>query len=51
MIFIKNFTNWLMPIGARLCNLNIQLNSDFYTSVIFSTGNCDCFNLVPDLNR
>ena len=27
MIFIKNHTNWLMPIGARPCNLNIQLNS------------------------
>ena len=29
MIFIKNHTNWLMPTGARLCNLNIQLNSVF----------------------
>ena len=27
MIFIKNHMNWLMPIGTRLCNLNIQLNS------------------------
>ena len=25
MIFIKNHTNWLMPIGTRLCNLNSVL--------------------------
>ena len=27
MITKKNHTNWLMPIGARECNLNIQDNS------------------------
>ena len=27
IIAIKSHTNWLMPIGARECNLNIQHNS------------------------
>ena len=27
IVFMKNHINWLMPIGARECNLNIQLSS------------------------
>ena len=27
IIAINNHTNWLMPIGARECNLNIQHNA------------------------
>ena len=27
IISIKNQTNWLMPIGARVCNLGVQPNS------------------------
>ena len=27
IIFVKNHPSWLMPIGARVCNLGIQHNS------------------------
>ena len=39
MIFIKNHTNWLMPIGARLCNLNIQLNSVLFRLAVLDVSN------------
>ena len=39
MVFIKNHTNWLMPTGARLCNLNIQLNSVLLRMAVLGVSN------------
>ena len=39
MIFIKNHTNWLMPIGARLCCLNIQFNSVLLRLAVLNESN------------
>ena len=57
IICIKNHTNWLMPIGARVCNLSpTQLSAICYGSVgkftflvhtTSSTGNCMYLWLCP----
>ena len=59
IIAIHNHTNWLMPMGARECNLNIQDNSvrlrlEVLVASDFgvhhsSTENCICLWLCPSL--
>ena len=39
IIFIKNHTSWLMPIGARVCNLGIQHNSFRFRMAMLVTPN------------
>ena len=59
IIAIKSQTNWLMPMGARECNSNIQHNSICLLMEVLSdsnfgvhhssTLNCICFWLCPSL--
>ena len=36
---MKNHTNWLMPVGARECNLKIQLSSIFLLLAVIDASN------------
>ena len=57
IIAINIHTNWMMPIRARECNLNIQYNSIHLLLEVLSesnfdvhhssTLNCICFWLCP----
>ena len=59
IIAIHNHTNWLMPMGARECSLNIQDNSVRLRLEVLddsnfgvhhsSTVNCICLWLCPSL--
>ena len=59
IIFMKNHIYWLMPIGARECNLNIQLSSILLLLAVMdvsnfgahhsNTVNCICLWLCPSL--
>ena len=61
IIAINLHTNWLMPIGDRECNLNIQHNSIRLLLEVLSdsnlgvhhsnTENCICFWLCPSLEK
>ena len=56
---LKNQTNWLMPIGVRECNLNIQDSSSLLRLTVldgsnfcvhhFNTENIMCVWLCPSL--
>ena len=39
IIAIKSHTNWLMPIGARECNLKIKHNSICFLMEVLSDSN------------
>ena len=59
IIAIHNHTNWLMPMGARECNLKIQDNSVRLRLEVLAasdlgvhhsnTENCICLWLCPSL--
>ena len=39
IISIKNHTDWLMPIRARVCNLSIQHNSERFVMEVLENSN------------
>ena len=61
IIAIKSHTNWLMPTGAKECNLNIQHNSIRLLLEVLSDSNFGvhhsstlnfiCFWLCPSLEK